>query len=471
MGQTVPSLSTGKVSSGLWYGSAGKANSEQTVQAFDQTLISMLLGNVKQEEGQVSTQLLALAGLQGASENAQEETADPLSSLVSGLLQDLPKLDDALQEDPSLLAALQGWLQSFQALTQPNASATGQQNNELSAATPEIPVLAQRPETIRFALQDALVQLLTAASSGQSTVLTDSKSQAGTLLEALQSLLQNLPEPTENKPTDNKSIKSKAIQQAITVFERAVQNSNNVSSETNGDSLGNNNPQTLLRGNQKLDAVQGKIADANASQFSEAGTVTEAKTTDDDGPLQAGNVVTAGQLVLRDNGTAPVKHVSQPIPVENFGKEMSGFLVSKLEIVKLHGMSEARISLFPEHLGQVDVKITVQGGQLVAQFVTEHAFAKESLEQQMAQLRSALQSQGLQVSKLEVTQNSSLSSHMYHDGRQPGSGNGQQQPSKRRTPIEDDALVINDLNEEWNEWVAEVRAKEQNYGSSFVAKA
>ncbi|MNP55863.1 Flagellar hook-length control protein FliK [compost metagenome] len=113
----------------------------------------------------------------------------------------------------------------------------------------------------------------------------------------------------------------------------------------------------------------------------------------------------------------------------------------------------------------------MQNGQLTAQFMTEHAFAKESLEQQMAQLRSALQSQGLQVSKLEVTQNTALSSHMYHDGRQSGGGAGQQQSEKRRPMMEEDALAIHDINEEWNEWIAEVRAKEQNYGSSFVARA
>lgn len=89
----------------------------------------------------------------------------------------------------------------------------------------------------------------------------------------------------------------------------------------------------------------------------------------------------------------------------------------------------------------------------------------------MAQLRSALQSQGLQVNKLEVTQNTALSSHMYHDGRQSGGGAGQQQSEKRRPILEDENLDIYDLNEEWNEWVAEVRAKEQNYGSSFVARA
>lgn len=53
----------------------------------------------------------------------------------------------------------------------------------------------------------------------------------------------------------------------------------------------------------------------------------------------------------------------------------------------------------------------MQNGHLVAQFMTEHAGAKDMLEQQMNQLRAALQSQGLQVEKLEVTQNNTPSIH------------------------------------------------------------
>jgi flagellar hook-length control protein FliK len=160
------------------------------------------------------------------------------------------------------------------------------------------------------------------------------------------------------------------------------------------------------------------------------------------------------------------------VPVENFAKEVSGFLVGKFDIVKLQGLSEARISLYPEHLGQVDVKITMQNGQMVAQFVTEHLLAKESLEGQMSQLRAALQAQGIQVTKLEVTQNSSLSSHMYHnDSHGQRNGSGQEQDNKRRELKEEDHLLVNDLNEEWNEWMAEVKTREGAYGSSFVARA
>ncbi|MNZ68127.1 Flagellar hook-length control protein FliK [compost metagenome] len=137
------------------------------------------------------------------------------------------------------------------------------------------------------------------------------------------------------------------------------------------------------------------------------------------------------------------------------------------------GLAEATISLFPENLGQVDVKITMQNGHLVAQFMTEHSGAKDMLEQQMNQLRAALQSQGLQVEKLEVTQNNTpLNSQWGQEGRQPGSGSGQQgRRSKESREEANDAILAAELNGEWKDWVSNAGQEDDNQGNSFSAKA
>ncbi|WP_049894847.1 flagellar hook-length control protein FliK [Paenibacillus antibioticophila] len=215
---------------------------------------------------------------------------------------------------------------------------------------------------------------------------------------------------------------------------------------------------------------QVKESDPTAGSKQAAADSTLAET---DGWIQSGTIVTAGQLALRDHSVAALKIPANQVPVEKFSDEVGKFIVNKLEIIKAGGVSEARISLYPEHLGQVDVKITMQNGHMVAQFVTEHLFAKESLEGQMAQLRSALQSQGLQVNKLEVTQNVGLSSHMYQDGRQQGSSSNlnQQHSDRQRNEVrEEDFLSVQDLNEEWTEWMTDVRTREAGLGSSFVAR-
>ncbi|MEG6591067.1 MULTISPECIES: flagellar hook-length control protein FliK [Paenibacillus] len=462
---------TGTVNS-LWYGSAGKAETGQAAAlSFDQKLLAMLLGNAQPQEGQASAQMISLAGLPSGTEGTSSEaTENTLVATIEGLLEQLSKLDDALQADPALFSLLQGWLQSVQPLLQQaglsdNASLGAEGDNAL-------PVLAQQPETMRFAVQDTLVQLLAVAESngGAAKLTASAQGQAVTMLDSLQQVLDAISDSAEAKSNGGKGTEATGLQPRTFTTDPGATASQQGRAGQNGDMLNRGDARAVQSSSQSSNSAAFRVNDLafEADPAVDGGT-SEAKVHED--PVQTGQVVTAGQLALRDSGIKSVKHVAKPVPVENFAKEMSGFLVNKLEIVNLKGVSEARISLYPEHLGQVDVRITMQNGQLTAQFMTEHAFAKESLEQQMAQLRSALQSQGLQVNKLEVTQNTSLSSHMYHDGRQSGGGTGQQQSEKRRPVTEDETLAIHDLNEEWNEWVAEVRAKEQSYGSSFVARA
>ncbi|MEK4510311.1 flagellar hook-length control protein FliK [Paenibacillus sp. FSL K6-2524] len=464
MSQILSNVSTGTATNGLWYGASGKVESGQaTVQAFDQTLLSMMMGNSQSAEGQTSAQALTLASLNSTVDvegTGTESEGDTINTLLEDLLQQLDKMDEALSENPSLLEVLQGWLQGIQTLIPQNGST---ENDQEGVEGSELPLLAQHSETMRFAIQDALVQMLSAADGQQSTAAS-SLGQAREVIQSLQSVLNSLKSvQTELNPTVGKESNNNNF----SVLAAALGKSSEATT-------GGNNQQAVrdIVGTQTVQSKDTIISVTGVTSQASDSTDSEA-TSEGESRLHSGNIVTAGELTLRQAGTTPPKTVAAPVPVENFSKEMSGFLVSKMDIVKLQGISEAKISLYPEHLGQVDVKITMRDGQMIAQFVTETALAKESLEQQMGQLRSALQAQGLQVTKLEVTQNSSLSSHMYQDGRQPGNGTGtgQQQGGKRREIQEEDALLISDLSEEWNEWITEVRSKEVNYGSSFVAKA
>lgn len=450
----------------LWYGSAGKvAGAEGAGATFGQTLVSMLAGEANSQDGQLTAQLAILSGLTESSNGmATEGEGGSLKTLLEDLLEQLEQLDEAMADNPELLAMLQGWLQNALHYLQNMQQAAG---SETAPSDSGIPALAEHAETIRFAVQDTLVQLV-AASSKASAKAELNSSQAKALLESLQTLLASAGITGESKAPSGKYASTLAELKGIVKDKAPVHADRTVSAAEKNTAEAAKVP-TI----SQAETASVK-ASASASAVLLTGEETSAAAVDSsDGehPLQSGHIVTAGQLALRD-AAAPLKAPAPPIPVEKFGDEMSRFLVSKLEIIQAGGVSEAKISLFPEHLGQVDVKITMQNGQLIAQFMTEHAFAKESLESQMAQLRSALQSQGLQVNKLEVTQNTPLSSHMYQDGRQPGSGTGQQQNGKRREVVsEEELLGVHDLNEEWNEWISSVREREGTLGSSFVARA
>lgn len=143
------------------------------------------------------------------------------------------------------------------------------------------------------------------------------------------------------------------------------------------------------------------------------------------------------QEVQRQQPVKPT--LVQAVPVQQFAEQMESLVVKQLQVSSANGISEARISLYPERLGQVDVRITVHNGQLTAMFLTDTASARDMLENQMTQLRSALQAQGLQVDKLEVSQNQNVDqSNLFQD--RGSSSNRDQQSTKRNKSKEDSSF-------------------------------
>ncbi|MBP1931503.1 flagellar hook-length control protein FliK [Ammoniphilus resinae] len=127
---------------------------------------------------------------------------------------------------------------------------------------------------------------------------------------------------------------------------------------------------------------------------------------------------------------------------ENFVQDTMDFLISKMKITHLTGGSEARVTLYPEHLGQLDIKISIQQGQMIAQFITDTATGRDLVESQLASLRASLQQQGIQVDKLEVYQ-SNDSSFLNQQGQpqQKSGENKQYQQSGSNSEIRIDEEI------------------------------
>lgn len=160
---------------------------------------------------------------------------------------------------------------------------------------------------------------------------------------------------------------------------------------------------------------------------------------------------------------------AKPVPAyvmnaNRFADEMSGLLIKNMKISQLAGVSEAKITLVPEHLGQLNLKIAVHNGQLTAHFAAESLYARDLLEAQLPQLRAALQLQGLQVDRLEVTT---------QQAAQPGAFQEQQQSSKQSGQHNGQAGGSSLRGE--GDFAAEIEQAEQAsrmmYGSTFIASA
>lgn len=118
------------------------------------------------------------------------------------------------------------------------------------------------------------------------------------------------------------------------------------------------------------------------------------------------------------------------VPVQQFTEQVGNYLVKQFTLSGGNGMATAKLTLHPDHLGQVDIRIVMQDGQMTAQFVAHNGTAKDLLENQMGLLRTALQGQGIQVEKMDVVQQSDLTSQTAFFGQEqrdsdPGRGRGQ----------------------------------------------
>ncbi|MEH7251809.1 flagellar hook-length control protein FliK [Neobacillus niacini] len=189
-----------------------------------------------------------------------------------------------------------------------------------------------------------------------------------------------------------------------------------------------------LDGKQSVN-LEDKTPIMTASEpFTQEETFLISKNFDEFSDSKAQTVMVTNSLSRLDaaegNKTSSSTH---PLSLADFVPEVNDFAGRYLRILNgQSGSTEAKFNLFPEHLGHLEVKIISQEGQVSVQIVTDSSVAKDSLEGQLQQLRHSLQTQGLQVQKLEIIQqppvvlDSSQASLSFSQG---GSGSSDRQPS------------------------------------------
>jgi len=78
--------------------------------------------------------------------------------------------------------------------------------------------------------------------------------------------------------------------------------------------------------------------------------------------------------------------------------------MSQVKVTNFGGnVAEMRMTLRPESLGDIVLRVMTQNGIVTAQFEAENQRVKEALEAHFSQLRNALEEQGLTFSELSVS--------------------------------------------------------------------
>jgi flagellar hook-length control protein FliK len=365
--------------------------------------------------------LIGLLGQLGV-QQADDESQDVLAMLTK-LMEQLHNLEqaDALPLDvQNQLAAL---LNSFQGLLQqmgqPVVSET-KNASQLSAAAASNPVV--------IALQQTLQQLSKALASNSSSEAAD---KAFPLIAQLKSVMDSI---VQNSADNNTAPVQAAHQKEAAVSAPVKSASGFETGNTATDEASNQTAAAVISETRRpasslrdpvwrfnvVNGMETTVTDSNAAAVPAVSASESAST----GSQPAWTYMQTDSLFSGDSVQSKSGLPAQ-VPVQQFAQQMEKFLVKQFALTQGNGTTEAKLVLTPEHLGQVDVRIVMQNGHLTAQFMTENVMARDLLDNQMSQLRAALQGQGLQVDRLEVVQQPSSSANMsflQHDGRQPGSG-------------------------------------------------
>lgn len=146
---------------------------------------------------------------------------------------------------------------------------------------------------------------------------------------------------------------------------------------------------------------------------------------------------------VHSNGTGPVAGQSEqsPIPkvsVQEFFSEVIELVKNHASLKKASEFMEAKFSLTPDKLGEIDVKLSIHKGQVAAHFTAETLIGKETLESQISLLRTSLQQQGLHVDKIEISLGGQGLQHSFSQQEEKSrQDQSQQRFSKKKINIEE----------------------------------
>lgn len=411
-------------------GSRGQGDSA----VFQQTLVQQIAGQPSSEGAaeQPASLVALISGLTSIARgetNAQATTMEDLMAAIDGLIDQLDEsgnsegdlIDQQLDE---LEAALEG-LNALLALL--GAPIIKQPVQALQQAANQESGLQEVSVELKSSLQDALLQLQSTLQQGPlkqvhgyaPLALIDEQ------LKAIAARLEGAaPQEKQSTATSNNDTPDWLIAMPV-----GAKNAQTHLQRLSQQSVHPAFIQALT--DQTSSLADNASLQQGAANASETGAVTQLPL------INAENAREFATLLTKSASPSAF------VLAEEFADTMEGLIVQKFDIRSLGGATEAKLMLFPEHLGQVDVKISMQNGVLTAVFQADNAMAKDMLENQMAQLRAALQAQGLNVEKLEVTQGSpaaQLSNGQFGNGQQGGQQPGNRQGLKDGEIVTDHAF-------------------------------
>lgn len=308
----------------------------------------------------------------------------------------------------------------------PHTSEESNMANPLSNTRPEIDnVLAQGPE---------LVKKMEKPSAIDSSQLLHKVTQVLEEIQQFQGKRITPEIPADFKEKIQIILNGiKAAQKSGTFF---VPNSQDPTSDAEQNELPKFTPGFSLDKNQVIHSVLPHIGKSEQvyNRFSKAPSASSI----DDFTKVNGQLTSLNHVQHVSGNDLQELNLPPSMDVTNFAPEVSEWINRFMKITNgKSGSAEAKFSLFPEHLGHIEIKVTTHQGQISAQIVTDTTMAKDALEGQLQHLKQSLQQSGLHVQKLDVVQQTSVTTDSSQNGlafSQDGSHSSREHRSYTASP-------------------------------------
>ncbi len=114
------------------------------------------------------------------------------------------------------------------------------------------------------------------------------------------------------------------------------------------------------------------------------------------------NLVFSEQLAKMETGMAEVSAQQLENVEQVDAKELFPQIIERAKVMATGGLHEMEVNLQPEHLGKLQLKISMENQVVTAHFLAESERVKEIIETNLNQLRQKLYEAGLQIDQLQV---------------------------------------------------------------------
>jgi flagellar hook-length control protein FliK len=194
-------------------------------------------------------------------------------------------------------------------------------------------------------------------------------------------------------------------------------------------------------------SVEGALRKASAAaQGRELASAATPRTAEVTAPQTLGASILDAPVRVEGIAVQPAQGGQQasiglaPAITDN-GLDREGTVAEQLvKAVRIHvrdGIGEARLTLRPEHMGEVSVQLKIDKDRVSATLLVERSDVRAQIEGQGAALRAGLEAQGLKLEEFVVREDGERRKGSDQDGQREQSG-------RRRRPASDKSFDLND---------------------------